>query len=244
MQAGGTQPGTPRVLLIEDDPSIRRFVALALEDEALQLLEAQTVQQALQRLRQDGPFRLVLSDLMLPDGSGTEVLQAMAAQPALRAGARVVVFSAGLGAEARRELESLGVDDTLLKPAGVADLLRVTQQALAAGSPAAPAAHDADAAAAERYFAGDRALFDAFRDSCRARFAVDLASGDAALAAADWQALRRLAHSLKSVLQMLGCDGDAAQAGRLEADAALGQAEAARDGWAQLRRSLQRQAGA
>jgi HPt (histidine-containing phosphotransfer) domain-containing protein len=61
-----------------------------------------------------------------------------------------------------------------------------------------------------------------------------------ALAAADLPALRRLAHSLKSVLQTLGHDAASAQARQLEADAAAGRSEAAQQGWARLGAALDR----
>jgi CheY-like chemotaxis protein/HPt (histidine-containing phosphotransfer) domain-containing protein len=227
-----------RVLVVEDDPSIRRFIALALEDEPLELAEAASVAQALQQLRGQGPFRLVFTDLMLPDGSGLQVLQTLADEPALRAGAHVVVFSAGLSAETRQRLSALGVDEIIAKPAGVRDLLGAAQRALSAQAPA-PAA-PADPTQVARYFAGNQALFDAYRQSCQRQFALDRHSGDAALAAADWPALRRLAHSLKSVLQTLGHDAASAQARQLEADAAQAQPDAARRGWTQLAATLDR----
>ena len=59
-------------------------------------------------------------------------------------------------------------------------------------------------ATVERHFAGDRALFLAYRASCVAQFTNDLRQGDDACARADAPALRRLAHSLKSVLLTLG----------------------------------------
>lgn len=235
-------PARPRVLLVEDDASIRRFVEMALEEEPLHLVQAESVAAALRALREQGPFRLVFTDLMLPDGSGRDVLQALKAEPALRAGARVAVFSAGLSAETRASLATLGVDDIIAKPASLAQLLQCAQAALAP-DPAAPAA-DADprraaqAVAVEQYFAGNRALYDAFRASCLQQFAADRVHGDTALAAADAPALRRLGHSLKTVLQTLGHDGPSQLARQLEADAAEGRLDAAGQRWLALSAAL------
>ena len=230
-----------RVLLIEDEASIRRFVEMALEDEPVELVHAESVAEGLHALRTQGPFRLLFTDLMLPDGSGQQVLQALIAEPALRGDARVAVFSAGLSADTRQRLEGLGVDETIAKPASLAQLLGCVQRALQAVPAAAPAtAPDTDSAAVDRYFAGNRALFDTYRASCLLQFAHDRKAGDAALAAADLPALRRLAHSLKSVLQTLGHDADSAQARQLEADAAAGRSEAAQQGWARLGAALDR----
>ena len=228
----------PRVLVIEDDASIRRFVQLALEDEPIELLQAETVAQALDLLRTRGPFRLVLTDLMLPDGSGQQVLQALAVQPALRAGARVAVFSAGLSAETRQQLDQLGVDEVIAKPAPLAQLLNCLAQALAAVPPAAAPA--APLSAVDEFFAGDQVLYDTYRQSCLQQFPADRRSGDAAVQAADWPALRRLAHSLKSVLLTLGHGTESALARQLETDAAEGRHDAARAGWDRVAAVLDR----
>ena len=231
--------GTARMLLVEDDASIRRFVQLALEDEPIELLQADTVAAGMAALQAQGPFKLVLTDLMLPDGSGQQLLQALQAQPALRAGARVAVFSAGLSADTRQRLNGLGVDEVIAKPASVVQLLQCVQRALShVASAGAAADGDPHAQAVDRYFAGNRPLYDSYRDSCLRQFALDRQVGDAALQAADWPALRRLAHSLKSVLQTLGHDAESATARTLEADAADGRAHAARAGWQALAAAL------
>jgi DNA-binding response OmpR family regulator len=233
--------GADRVLVIEDDASIRRFIELALEEEPIELVQAESVAQGLAALRGRGPFRLVMTDLMLPDGSGQQLLQALQGDAALRAGARVAVFSAGLSAETRQQLAGLGVDEVIAKPAGVAQLLTCVQRALDAGPAEAPVpTADPEALAVDLYFAGNRPLYETYRDSCRQQFALDRQAGDAAVQAADWQALRRLAHSLKSVLQTLGHDADGATARTLEADTDAGRHEAARAGWQRLGAALDR----
>lgn len=223
-----------RVLLIEDDASIRRFVELALDELPIELLQAATVAQARQLLREAGPFRLLITDLMLPDGSGQQLLQTLQAEPALRAGARVAVFSAGLSAERRAELERLGVDEVIAKPASVGQLVHCVEAALSASAAAPPEPADPQTTAVAHYFAGDQALYDTYRASCLRQFANDRRAGDTALAAADTPAIRRLAHSLKTVLQTLGHDAESALARQLESDAADGRADAVQQGWSRL----------
>lgn len=228
------------MLLVEDDASIRRFVELALDEQPIELLQAASVARADQLLRQAGPFRLLITDLMLPDGSGQQLLQTLRAEPALRAGARVAVFSAGLSAERRAELERLGVDEVIAKPASLAQLVHCVESALSTPAAAQPAPADPQAAAVTHYFGGDQVLYDTYRASCLRQFVNDRRAGDAALAAGDTPALRRLAHSLKTVLQTLGHDAESAHAGQLESDAADGRAEAVRQGWARLGPALDR----
>ena len=232
-----------RVLLTEDDASIRRFVELALEDLPIELVQAASVAQSLQRLREAGPFRLLITDLMLPDGSGMQLLQALAADPALRAGARVAVFSAGLSADRRAELDGLGVDEVIAKPASVGQLIDCVQRALGEAPGALEgraATDDLRRAAVERYFAGDQGLYAAFRASCERQFVLDRRAGDAAMALNDLAAVRRLAHSLKTVLLTLGHEAESAWARQLETDAAGGDTEQVRGGWGRLALALDR----
>jgi DNA-binding response OmpR family regulator len=228
----------PRVLLVEDDPSIRRFVELAWEDQAIELRQAATVAESLDQLRHGSPYRLVITDLMLPDGSGLQVLRALAADPGLRAHARLAVFSAGLSAERRAELEGLGVDAVIAKPASLGQLTACLERALMVDAPAPAAAagapDDAFALAVEHYFAGDQGLYDSYRTRCLRQFRDDRGTGDAALAAADLQALRRLAHSLKTVLLILGHENDSVLARQVEGDAAEGRLASAGAGWNRL----------
>jgi DNA-binding response OmpR family regulator len=228
----------PRVLLIEDDASIRHFVELALEDEGVELRQAATIADGLQQLQSHGPFRLIVTDLMLPDGHGQEILRALIDVPRLRGGARVAVFSAGLSAETRQQLGQLGVDEIISKPAPLAQLLACVQQALAQPTTAPDATDGAAAAAVERYVAGNQPLFDAYCQSCRRQFALDRRAGDAALAAGDLPGIRRLAHSLKTVLLTLGQDAASETAQQLERDAADGKADAARTAWQRLGQAL------
>lgn len=221
--------GVPRVLLVEDDASIRRFVATALEDEPIELVQAATLAEADAALAA-APAALVIADLMLPDGSGLTLLEALAGRP----GTTAVAFSAGLDARTRERLAAIGVAEVLHKPASLGALLACVRRVLdgaAAPAAAAPAATpgagaDRDAALAETYFGGDTALLDLYRAQCLAQFEIDARDGDQAVLRADLPGLRRLAHSLKSVLQMIGRDDGAALARGIEDLAAAGDATA------------------
>jgi len=209
-----------RLLLIEDDASIARFIELALEElpghdagaPAVELHVVTTLARARAALAAGG-WGLVISDLMLPDGSAEALL---AEGLALADGAPPwVVFSAGVHEDRHRALAARGVARTLCKPVPLAELLGTVAELLRVDSPAMPAA--TGAGPVHTHFGGDQALYDSFRAGCIARFADDLAQGDAAVASADAATLRRVAHGLKAVLEMLGEPGLSAQAGALEA---------------------------
>jgi CheY-like chemotaxis protein len=97
----------PRVVCVDDDASIRRFVELALEDLPVELLTCADATTARELLRQ-GPVALLITDLMMPGESGFELLASLMADPALRGGALLAVFSAGLNATTRARASSKG----------------------------------------------------------------------------------------------------------------------------------------
>lgn len=252
--------GRPRVLLVEDDLSLQRFVQLALEDFEIELLTVGSVDAGLAELAR-APAALVLTDLMLPDRSGFELIEALAAQPALRAGARLAVFSAGLTPSTRERLERPEVWRLLSKPCGLAELEACVRDALAAevAAPAPPSAPESrpeltpeprpeaddagppqarQAAAIAEHFGGNAPLYHAFRASCLQQFRADMAEGDQALAGGDAPALRRLAHSLKSVLLSLGHDQEAGLAKALELAGEQADTAAMRALWPRLRTAL------
>lgn len=234
---------TARVLLIEDDASIARFVELALEmlpDRApsapvVELTLARRLSEARPALAAGG-WHLVISDLMLPDGSAEALLtEGLALAP----GAPLwVVFSAGVQDARRAALASRGVARVLRKPVPLAELLDTIVELLGRGA-AAPAPPPAAALAGpdpvQQHFGGDRALYEAFRSGCLERFADDIAQGEAAVAACDAATLRRVAHGLKAVLALIGEPAMAAQARVLEDATAAWQAgQPLPDGWEPL----------
>jgi CheY-like chemotaxis protein len=237
------------VLLVDDDPSIRRFVALALEDLPIELIEAGSVREARARLSDGAPFALIVTDLMMPGETGLDLLQHLADHPAQRAGARLAVFSAGINAATQARLSGFDVWRQLSKPISVLELEAGVREAvgIAPDRPGEPSAAPAQPAAAlgaeaeaaiDRHFAGDRALFLAYRASCIAQFEADIRAGDAALAHGDMPALRRLGHSLKSVLLTLGDAQGSAAARQLEDAAGHADAAASAPLWQSLRDHL------
>lgn len=234
----------PRVLLVEDDAHVRRFVQLALEDLDIALVPCATLAEA-RRAWSAGPAAMVLTDLTLPDGSGLDLLSGLAGAQAEgpAAACRMVVFSGGVDGAVERQLAALKVWRVLRKPASVGALVGCVSDALAslavaagnAGAP--PAAPVQDPAVA--FFGGDRALYAAYRQACLAQFAHDMAAGDAAMAAADGGAVQRVAHNLKSVLTMLG-EADAARLARAAEELAAGGAAGAplAEAWLRLRQQV------
>ncbi|BBL23055.1 MULTISPECIES: response regulator [Comamonas] len=127
----------PRILLIEDDASIRRFVRLALEDEGWQVFEAETAKRGLIEAASRQPDAVVL-DLGLPDADGKTVIAELRGWSLLP----ILVLSAREREEEKVAALDAGADDYLTKPFGVPELLarlramlRRRQQASATDKP-------------------------------------------------------------------------------------------------------------
>ena len=107
-----------RVLMIEDEPEIRRFVRMALESEGLEVFESVTLARGLIDAATRRP-ELVVLDLGLPDGDGLDFIREFRGWSR----APVVVLSARDGEERKIQALDAGADDYLVKPFGVGELL-------------------------------------------------------------------------------------------------------------------------
>lgn len=132
---------SPRILLIEDDASIRRFVRLALEDEGWQVFESDTAKRGLIDAASRQPDAVVL-DLGLPDADGKTVIAELRGWSQLP----ILVLSAREREEEKVAALDAGADDYLTKPFGVPELLarlrvmlRRRQQVAAADKPSSRA---------------------------------------------------------------------------------------------------------
>ena len=198
----------PRILVLEDDPAIQRFIALALMGQDLELLACHTLHEARAALT-TAPVQLLLMDMTLPDGSGLELLHWIHEKLTFAASTLpVVVFSGGVNRAAEQQLLSQGAWRVLHKPASVSALLASVEDALSLSGAHQPVSKveltEVIGDPASDFFAGNRALYMAYRAACLARFTLDVEQGNDAMRKGDMKALRRVTHNLKSVLRMLG----------------------------------------
>ena len=119
-----------RVLLVDDDPTLRRTLAIGLRAAEHEVLIAADGRSALQAVREDRPDVVVL-DLRLPDLSGVEVLRRLRAWSTTP----VVVLSARAESTEKVQALDLGADDYVTKPFGMDELLaRIRAATRRAGS--------------------------------------------------------------------------------------------------------------
>jgi CheY-like chemotaxis protein len=115
------------VLVVEDEPDIRRFTRRLLELEGYRVLEAANGDEALRIVKETRDLSMVLLDLRLPGRDGWVVMDEMKKDPKLRK-IPVVVFSASAAEWQRKKALSMGAVGYLVKPLDAASL----RQAIAA----------------------------------------------------------------------------------------------------------------
>ena len=116
---------SPVVLLVEDEPQMRRFLRASLSSHGYRLLEAETAVMGTQLATSHRPD-LILMDLGLPDGDGIALTRAMREWTQTP----IIVISARGREEDKVKALDAGADDYLTKPFGVNELLARIRVAL------------------------------------------------------------------------------------------------------------------
>lgn len=124
-----------KILMVDDERQIRRFMRIGLEASDYRVAEAETGREALRLAAVERPDLIVL-DLGLPDMDGNDVIRGV------RQWSRTPIIVLSVRAEEGDKVAALdaGADDYLTKPFGMAELLARVRVALRhAGRDAAPA---------------------------------------------------------------------------------------------------------
>src|SRR6202795_2297368 len=113
------------VLLIDDEPKIRRFLQAGFELQGFSVLEAGSAADGL-RAATFSPPDLIVLDLALPDLHGTEVLERLRSW----SNVPVIILSVVSDEDEKVRLLQAGADDYVVKPFGMAELLARSEAAL------------------------------------------------------------------------------------------------------------------
>lgn len=114
----------PKLLLVDDEPAIRKLLGAALTRAGYRIVEAGTAREALNAIQIDKP-EAVLLDLGLPDRDGLELVPLFKA-----AGIALIVLSAREATEQKVTSLDLGADDYVTKPFDTEEVLARVRTAL------------------------------------------------------------------------------------------------------------------
>jgi two-component system KDP operon response regulator KdpE len=113
------------VLLIEDEPKIRRFLRAGFEINGFAVLEAENAADGLKAATFNSPDLIIL-DLALPDLQGAEVLERLRSW----SNVPIIILSVVSSEDEKVRLLQAGADDYVVKPFGMAELLARSEAAL------------------------------------------------------------------------------------------------------------------
>jgi PAS domain S-box-containing protein len=115
-----------RILVVDDELSIRMLFRKVLERAGYEVVEAANGKAAMSRIR-EGKVSLIITDLVMPEQEGVETIrQLRQTYPQIK----VIAMSGAFGGRLLKTAELLGAQATLMKPVSPATILQVTQDIL------------------------------------------------------------------------------------------------------------------
>jgi DNA-binding NtrC family response regulator len=126
-ETGAPAPESPpaRLLVVEDDPALSEILCEALRDRGHMAVAARSVADGLEEVKQH-EFDVALLDLMLPDGSGIDVLKRFASEDLPT---QCIVLTGYATVDTAIQAMKLGAYDYITKPARMDELEMLVQKA-------------------------------------------------------------------------------------------------------------------
>jgi two-component system, OmpR family, KDP operon response regulator KdpE len=117
-----------KVLVVDDEPAIRRFLRTSLTAQGYQVVEAENGASALESLRRgSSSIDILVLDLGLPDVNGLDIIERLRGQGSVLP---IVVLSSRTDETGKVKALDLGADDYVTKPFGIDELLARLRAAL------------------------------------------------------------------------------------------------------------------
>ena len=112
---------TPTVLVVEDDPTILQLLEVNFEMEGFTVVTATDGAEGVKMAREASPD-IVVSDVMMPNMSGIEMVVALKEDPSTAAIPIILLSAKAQGTDLRQGIEA-GADDYVTKPFEPLDLI-------------------------------------------------------------------------------------------------------------------------
>lgn len=109
-----------RILVLEDEEPIREFVVINLERAGYSVIQAKNSEEALQIIEDDTSFDIAILDVMLPDGSGFDILKKLREKNDITG---IIMLTARTMEQDKIEGFDLGADDYVTKPFSPSELI-------------------------------------------------------------------------------------------------------------------------
>ncbi len=125
-----------RVLVVDDSPTMRAFVAAALESEGFEVTLAKSGFEAL-KILPGAAFHLIVTDVNMPDINGLELVRFVRQSQTHKVTPLIIISTDGRDKDRDRGMH-LGASAYLVKPFKPEDLLSLARKLLAPGANIAP----------------------------------------------------------------------------------------------------------
>ncbi|HLK10689.1 MAG TPA: response regulator [Candidatus Binatia bacterium] len=155
------------ILIVEDGPLSARVLEIKFQRAGLEVVTAENGRRALELLEQSPDIELVISDVMMPEMDGLDLVKAMRERPELR-DLPVILTTAMADADTVKRAAALGVRHFMVKPVNAPELVERARELLRGRRPTLGAS-----AAVMSRLAIDRQAYD----EVVARFASAVAGG-------------------------------------------------------------------
>lgn len=121
-------PSSARLLVVDDEPSLREMLSIALRRAGNAVVVEAGVKAAVDRLRSEGdPFAVVVTDLLMPDGTGLDVLRAAKERTP---STEVIVMTAHSAIDSAIDAMKSGAYDFIIKPFSPAHMVAQVAKAV------------------------------------------------------------------------------------------------------------------
>lgn len=117
-----------RILAVDDSPSMRDMVRIALTSAGFDVISAADGREALDLARRSG-FDLVLSDVNMPEMDGIELIRALRAESAYRH-TPILMLTTESGPDRKKEGKDAGATGWIVKPFDPAQLVATMHRVL------------------------------------------------------------------------------------------------------------------
>ncbi|HVK06631.1 MAG TPA: sigma-54 dependent transcriptional regulator [Armatimonadaceae bacterium] len=129
VEAGAPDPNAATVLIVDDEPNLRRVLAAVLSRDGYNVVIADGGRDAIKKAKQQPSVDVLVTDFLMPDLNGLEVLEAVRRQ---HPGLRTLLISGHGTVRSAVEAMRLGAFDFLTKPFDVEQVRETVQRAMKA----------------------------------------------------------------------------------------------------------------
>jgi CheY-like chemotaxis protein len=118
-----------KILIVDDDPGIRKLVDATLRTKEYQIFQAESGEKAIKITRAEKPD-LIIMDIMMPGGiDGFEATRIIKAAPETKDSVILILSGAGQDAEKEKELAA-DVEDYFTKPFSPLELIKKVEEVI------------------------------------------------------------------------------------------------------------------